>query len=274
MKVAKNEGGIIMEREYYTFYLHGEKATKLGHAYQEGKCYRRILNAGKFCGQLEVVLDEEPLHVVAVSFIEAENVEFVRKQLLKIGFDGVGYSLCSYSDAECSENEKMVECGILENPETVYKTFLCGEREPLPEPTITKSVITISATVHEEQGEWLDWWIDCDDPEIRLPDEPAECEKYLRKFDIILVGDKWFAGKDADKAMEECYRQYQKITILDDKDKVVAEIFDRTELLDCTEDLGRYRWMSQKYGNVERSFADVLENAEDGDIFKHNWKGW
>ena len=176
-------------------------------------------------------------------------------------------------NCEPYEEEKEEET-MPENSETVYKTFIDGTREPLPEPTPTKSVITISAIVHEEQGEWLDWWIDCDDPEIMLPDEPAECEKYLRKFDIILVGDKWFAGKDADKAMAECFRQYRKITILDDKDKVVAEIYDRQTMYDCTEDLGRYRWMSQKYGNIERSFADVLECAEDGDIFKHNYKGW
>lgn len=142
------------------------------------------------------------------------------------------------------------------------------------EPTATKSVIAIHATVHEEQGEWIDCWIDCDDPEIFLPIDEKECEKYLRKFDIILVGDKWFPGKDAKKAMNECYRQYKKITIVDDKDKIVAEIYDRQTMYDCTEDLGRYRWQSQNFGNIERSFADVLECAEDGDTYKHNYKGW
>lgn len=174
---------------------------------------------------------------------------------------------------KCEPYEKEEET-IVENSETVYKTFLCGERVALPEPTITKSVITIHATVHEEQGEWIDWWIDCDEPGIFLPDDEKECEKYLRKFDIILVGDKWFPGKDAKKAMQECCRQYRKITILDDKDHLVAEIYDRQTIYDCDEDLGRYRWQSQKFGNIERSFADVLQCAEDGDVFKHNYKGW
>ena len=175
--------------------------------------------------------------------------------------------------AEYCKEHNLVTEGFENIPdETVYTSLT---HEPLPEPVkCEKSIISISATVHEEQGEWIDWWIDCDDADISLPYDADQCEKYLRKYDIILVGDKWFSGKDARKAMNECYRQYKMITILDDKDKVVAEIYDRQVMYDCTEDLGRYRWMSQKFGNVERTFADVLECAEDGDVFKHSYKGW
>lgn len=155
--------------------------------------------------------------------------------------------------------------------ETVYTTLT---HTPLPEPTPSKSVISISATVHEEEGTWTDWWIDCDDPKICLPYDERELEKYLRKYDIILVGDKWFAGKDADKAIQECYRQYRKITILDDDENVIAEIFDKHTMWDCTEDFGKYRWMNKTCGNVEHSFADVLECAEDGETYQHNYKGW
>lgn len=155
--------------------------------------------------------------------------------------------------------------------ETVYTPLM---HTPLPEPTITKSVIGIHATVHEERGEWIDWWIDCDDPGICLPIDDAEIVKYLRKFDIITVDDKWFAGCDAEKAINECYRQYRKITLLDDKDHLIAEIYDQSLMMNPTEDLGRYRWQSQTFGNVERSLADVLEYAEPGETYKHNWKGW
>ena len=148
---------------------------------------------------------------------------------------------------------------------------------PIPEPgelECEKTVISIHATVHKEGEEWIDWWIDADNAEICLPCDEKECEKYLRKFQIILVGDKWFPGTDADKAIRECYRQYGKITILDDKDTVVAEIYDKQTMWDANDDLGRYRWMSQSYGNVERTFADVLECAEEGDTIKHSYKGW
>lgn len=141
-----------------------------------------------------------------------------------------------------------------------------------------KKVIGIEAVVHQEQGTWIDWWVDVTDEYhamgIRLPYEEDECIKFLEEYDIILVGDKWFPGKDAAKAYEECFRQYRKITILDDEDNVVAEIYDKQTIFDATEDYGRYLWQSQTYGNVERSFADVLEGAEEGETYKHNYKGW
>ena len=264
-----------MEKRYWVIYFQGASAVKAGYAYQQNHCYRRILHDGEYAGQLEVVRDDEDAQLVAVNFIPEKHVGFVKEELSKNGFAGMEYVSESYSDEECMWGYKEEEKRTMpENPDTVYKTFLCGKREPLPEPTPTKSVITISAKVYEEQGEWIDWCIDCDDPGIFLPDDEKDCAKYLRKFDIILVGDKWFRGEDAEKAMNECYRQYRKITIVDDKDKIVAEIYDRQTMYDCTEDLGRYRWQSQNFGNIERSFADVLECAEDGDTYKHNYKGW
>lgn len=137
-----------------------------------------------------------------------------------------------------------------------------------------KSVVTLELIVHEEEGTWIDWWLETDDEENPLPYDKKDCIPVLQNYDIILVGDKWFPGKDAEKAIEEAFRQYKKISILDDKDNLVAEIYDRATLYNCTEDLGRYRWQSQTNGNIERSFADVLECAEDGETYKHNWKGW
>lgn len=69
--------------------------------------------------------------------------------------------------------------------------------------------ISIYAVVHEEQSEWIDWWIDCDNYEIFLPYGEKECAEYLRNFDVIIVGDKQFHGEDANKAIDECYRQYE-----------------------------------------------------------------
>lgn len=182
-------------------------------------------------------------------------------------FNDVLHQIAEFCEANGLITEKYDEIP----DETVYTPLT---HTPLPEPSATKSVIGIHATVHEERGEWLDWWVECDDPAIFLPFDDAQVVEYLRKYDMILVGDRWFPGAEAEKAMEECYRQYRKITIEDDEGEIIAEIYDRTTLLDPTEDLGRYRWMSCSYGNVERTFEDVLEHAQDGETFQHNYKGW
>lgn len=257
-----------MEKRYWIIYFQGAEAVKAGYAYQQNHCYRRILHNGEYAGQLEVVRDDEESQLVAVSYIPEDQVEFVKAELAKNGFAGTHYIPESYSDEDCYWGWREEEEGTLPD----YSETLV--RELLPEPTVTKSVISISATVHEEEGEWIDWWIDCDDPNVCLPYDRDECEKYLRKYNIILVGNKWFSGIDADKAIKECFRQYKKITIINDDDEVVAEIYDKQTIYDPTEDFGKYRWMSQTYGNVEHTFADVLEGAEEGETYKHNYKGW
>lgn len=69
--------------------------------------------------------------------------------------------------------------------------------------------ISIYAVVHEEQSEWIDWWIDSTDCKTLLPYYEKECTEYLRNFDVIIVGDKQFHGEDANRAIDECYRQYK-----------------------------------------------------------------
>ena len=268
-------------KRYWVIYFQGAEAVKAGYAYQAGLCYRRIKDGDEYCGQLEVVRDDEDAQLVAVSYIPENRVEFIKAELAKHGFAGMQYIPESYCDENCMWDCRAEEVGSLpdysmaENSETVYTTLLCGERKPLPEPKASKSVIEIFLTVHEERGEWINWWIECDDPEILLPDDEREIARSLRKYDVILVGNKWFSGKDAEKAVAECYRQYRKIIILDDKDKIVAEIYDKQTMYDCNDDLGgKYRWQSQSFGQVEHTFADVLESANDGETYKHNYKGW
>lgn len=69
--------------------------------------------------------------------------------------------------------------------------------------------ISIYSVVHEEKGEWIDWWIDSTDCKTLLPYNEKECAEYLRNFDVIIVGDKRFPGEESNEAITECYRQYK-----------------------------------------------------------------
>ena len=79
-----------------------------------------------------------------------------------------------------------------------------------------KNCVTLSLTVHEEEGVWLDWWLECDDPDVVLPEKDEECVPILEKYDVIFVEDKWFPGEKAKEAIEEVYR-------------VTAEMYDEEE---------------------------------------------
>lgn len=104
-----------MER-FCVIYLQGVEAVKAGYAYQNERCYRRILHNGEYAGQLEVVRDDEEAQLVAVNYIPESCVEFVKAELAENGFAGMDYWIYSYSDEECCKDEEFVQSGkIAEN---------------------------------------------------------------------------------------------------------------------------------------------------------------
>lgn len=67
--------------------------------------------------------------------------------------------------------------------------------------------ITIYAVVRKELGEWIDWWIESNNPSIELPYFDKEMEAVLCSYDTIIVGNKTFHGRDAALAIKEAYSQ-------------------------------------------------------------------
>ena len=116
------------EMRLYVIYLQGAEAVKAGYAYQNGRCYRRILHDGEYAGQLEVVRDDEEAQLVAVSYIPESCVEFVKAELAENGFAGMDYWVFNYSDEECCEDEEFVQSGkIAENlPDLIITTTYGG----------------------------------------------------------------------------------------------------------------------------------------------------
>lgn len=136
------------------------------------------------------------------------------------------------------------------------------------------NVVTLELTVHEEEETWIDWWLETDDEENPLPYEEKECIPVLRNYDLILVGDKWFRGEDAEKAIDEAFRiaRNEQVTIVDEKTgKTIAEIQDLCPILEKFND-GKMRFMSAELGNIGENLEDVLEIP--GDTIKFNWRGW
>lgn len=66
----------------YSILIEGKEAVNIAINFCNGKCYRRIFNHNKSIAQLEPVLED----LVAVSYIEAKNIETALKQLSRIGF--------------------------------------------------------------------------------------------------------------------------------------------------------------------------------------------
>lgn len=136
-----------------------------------------------------------------------------------------------------------------------------------------KSVVTLELIVHEEEGTWIDWWLWCDDENVDLPYEAKDCVPMLEKYDIILVGQKWFSGEDAEKAVDEAFRiaRNEQVTIVNTQGKTIAEIQDVCPVLEKFND-GKMRFMSAKCGNIGENLEDVLDSP--GDTIKFNWNGW
>ena len=244
-----------MEKKWYVIYLHGEEAAKIGHCVQDGFCYHRLWKDGKFLAQLEVTLED----LVDVSFIDSEeNVQETLRQLGKLGFAGIEYCVCSYTDEECTKNEEVYQSGKIQNVK----------------PGKSMNVVTLELIVHEEEETWINWWLQTDDEEIRLPYDKENAIPVLRNYDIILVGDRWFKGEDAEAAVAEAFRiaANEQITIVDEKTgNTIAEIRDVCPLLEKFND-GKCRFMSSVCGNIGENLEDVLECP--GDTIKFNWKGW
>ena len=137
-----------------------------------------------------------------------------------------------------------------------------------------KKVITLELLVHEEEGTWIDWWLVGDDENVYLPYEEKECVPVLKEYDIILVGDRWFKGEDAEKAIDEAFRLAKNDGIIiedSNSGKTIAEIHDIVPLMEKFND-GKCRFMSSECGNIGENLEDVLEVP--GDTIKFNWKGW
>ena len=102
---------------YYVLMMAGADAVKAGNAFQGSKCFRVIRDEdGKYCGQLEVVRDDEEAQLVAVSFIPESKKDFVVSFLADNGFSGLTVFPESYSDRECFDDRKDEESIVIPSP--------------------------------------------------------------------------------------------------------------------------------------------------------------
>lgn len=236
---------------YYVIYLNGTEAARIGEIYQDGFCYRRMYDSdGNFLATLEVVLED----LVAVSFIESEeNVQKVLRNLGQVGFAGTSYDVCGYTDKECSEYVREISRGIIQREK-------CGK---------SMGVVRLEVSVI---GDWNDWFLETDDAENPLPSDEKNAISALRNYDLILVGNKWFAGKDAEAAVAEAFRiaANRKITVVTDAGKPIAEIYDAAPFSENFCD-GKFRFKSEACGNIAENLDDLLE---DGDTITFKWNGW
>lgn len=99
-----------MNERFYILYFMGECAVKAGYALQNGKCYRVIRSAdGAYCGQVEVVRDDEHAQLVSVSYIPESRKDYVVSFLSENGFSGMIAYPESFSDENCLMDMKEEE---------------------------------------------------------------------------------------------------------------------------------------------------------------------